>query len=923
MRSVHLSREVVMNPRDLGARCDECPLGPNGCLRGDTPWRPVQSEVHQSAAVLAVLESPGPEDADAGYPLAGRSGTEWKGALSVSGLHRTQVDLTYTIACQLPGSPKGAHSRLDKEIDRRNKKRSSDERIPHPRECCTPRLYHIAQNYTNIIALGKESIFALTNSPLSVMNTRGGPMWVSGEWEHVDEGERRVFPTMAPDYVTVSPQWRPVFHADVAKAFRWFNGNLRWREPIILWRPSPEELEDWLDAEYPYWAYDVETDGIIATECGLRTVAIAVPDMMYGGRVSRPEQPNRRMAYVSHAVGITFQKINGESWYSLEDECEIRRILVEKFFADTSKIKVGHNAGFFDRLVIEHHFGVTPAPLWDTLFAARFRAPDLPKGLKVVGSVLTDVERWETTEKGDKAATGSGGDDNLLRYNCIDAVVNVRITAPLVDASEMAHAFDPLPLEMKPPGWDNKRWDLWTVDHATQDMCVEMHKAGIWVDQAKRFELETKFEHSVRQRLKRIKDMTTPDFNPGSGIQVRNLLYGTWKLECPPRMDSRTFFTESGLPGTGDAVIRGHLASGLLDENQENFLTELRLYRRERNKILGTVLRPMQLRSMDPELGIVFDDGRVRSNWNAHVTSVGRLSSSGPNLQNIGNRKGQGPLKSIFAAPPGRIFVGADLDQAHLKITANYWRIPILLEAFTEGKDPHNTLAYAIFGSKFKHADGWGPEGFSLYRKPQSKTAKAMRDVIKTFRYASIYWASPDTVWQVLTSTETDDGKMPYLFMEPREVRVFHNKWLESEPEWMSAWQDMLRVYEMQGFMREPVFGRCSGPLSDGKKNEVVNFPILAAESSLMRVAEQRIIHRYAYSGDGCGLIHQCHDSVAVEMDLPPGLPADWKPTKGEPLPREIQEAKEYVEWAMTVNVPGWEVPITAEADVGRTLKDV
>ena len=90
-----------------------------------------------------------------------------------------------------------------------------------------------------------------------------------------------------------------------------------------------------------------------------------------------------------------------------------------------------------------------------------------------------------------------------------------------------------------------------------------------------------------------------------------------------------------------------------------------------------------------------------------------------------------------------------------------------------------------------------------------------------------------------------------------------------------------------------------------------------------MRVAEQRIIHRYAYSGDGCGLIHQCHDSVAVEMDLPPGLPADWKPTKGEPLPREIQEAKEYVEWAMTVNVPGWEVPITAEADVGRTLKDV
>ena len=35
-----------------------------------------------------------------------------------------------------------------------------------------------------------------------------------------------------------------------------------------------------------------------------------------------------------------------------------------------------------------------------------------------------------------------------------------------------------------------------------------------------------------------------------------------------------------------------------------------------------------------------------------------------------------------------------------------------------------------------------------------------------------------------------------------------------------------------QGYIEEPVMGRRSGGLSDGKKNEVVNFPILAAESS-------------------------------------------------------------------------------------------
>ena len=117
-------------------------------------------------------------------------------------------------------------------------------------------------------------------------------------------------------------------------------------------------------------------------------------------------------------------------------------------------------------------------------------------------------------------------------------------------------------------------------------------------------------------------------------------------------MDARDFYTESGLPGSGDVVLRGHLASGLLNPLQEEFIRELRLYRREKNKILGTVLSRMQPPSQHKK-GLVWPDGRVRSNWNAHVTSVGRLSSSGPNLQNIGNRKGQGDSRPSSLHPLG------------------------------------------------------------------------------------------------------------------------------------------------------------------------------------------------------------------------------------------------------------------------------
>ena len=452
-----------------------------------------------------------------------------------------------------------------------------------------------------------------------------------------------------------------------------------------------------------------------------------------------------------------------------------------------------------------------------------------------------------------------------------------------------------------------------------------MHKAGIWVDQKLRGELEFEYEQSVKQRYKNLQTIAGDEVNPGSVDQIRSLLYERWNLGIPSTMESRDFYTETGAPGTGDAVLRAHMAGGGLDEQQEAFIRELRLYRREKNKILGTVLIPLRRNDMDEKKGLVQADGRVRSTWNAHVTSVGRLSSSGPNLQNIGNRKGQGRLKKIFAAPPGRILIGADLDQAHLRIIANYWKIPLLVECFTEGKDPHNTLALATFGDHFKSASGWGPDGFSLYDKPVGGDAKSMRDVSKTLRYSSAYAADAATVHQIITSTETDDAKLPYMGMSVREVRVMHDKWAKSEPEWNQSWDLMMEMYRHQGFMEEPLLGRRSGPLSDGKKQEVVNFPILAAESAVMRIAEQRIIDAFPFdfAGKGTGMIHQCHDSIAVEVPLPAGLPDNWEPTKGEPLPPKLEEARRIVADCMTVKIDGWDVDMTAEADVGRSLKDI
>ena len=942
-----MGSSMMFDPRERGAQCDRCPLGPSGCLTD--AWEPVPPEVHEGTTVAAVLEAPKQDDVRHGLPLSTLDGAEWDRALKANGLNRSMIDLFFVTACaykdgwkkmeaQLRRRRKAAKKKLQKEgVSAAEAKRLAEEALPHPADCCAPYLQSHLVNYGYVIPLGATPAQRVLGTSKSMSDLEGDMRevkaskltWQAFDWtQATSDWTVKVISTYDPGYVKHAPKVRPQFYATLGKAFRWFNDALNWVEPEFLTQPTPQQLREWLAVPSPFWVYDLETDGINVRDIRVDCLAIATPDLDEHGQ---PTMPWEKAAQVARTVGIHInmpllsRAVSGEKVRHLLDyeQREIHDILVE-FFLDQQKLKVGHNIGYFDRQVVEHVFGVRPTPIIDTLFDARFTHPDLPKGLKPTGRRLTDVHKWETSESGDGAATSRTTVKSRLLYCQYDTVVNARIAEPLRRSADDNGANRPLPEWAKPVSWPSSTpWTLRHLDHARQDMCVQMHQNGVYVNQAKVAVLTERFEkvaHSLYDKLQTLADVigvkrASSGFNPGSFQQVGDLLYEQWDLGIPYGMDAKDFYTDTGAKGTGDAVLRAHMASPYITDDQRQFLLTLRQYRRVKTKVLGT-----QLYSLRPlsEGGSLHADGRVRSTWNSHTTAPGRLSSSRPNMQNQSSRKDLGGVRTVYCAAPGNVLVGCDLSAAHLVVTANYWKIQRLLDCFDQDLDPHCWLALDLFGDDFKNAPGWD-KGFSLradHKPNKKKRAGLLRELTKTYRYASIYWASAETKHSVIRSTEmtrfNDEGELvtelPYLRFDLNQVRFFDKVWHEAEPDWMVAWQQMLQLYEKQGFMEDPVFGRRSGGLMEGKKNEVVNFPVLSCEAAIMAIAEQRVLEAFPFQkwGPGTGLTAQVHDSLVVEV---PEHLAEW--------------AQKTMTECMTIKVPGWPVPFTCEADVGLTWAEV
>ncbi len=215
-------------------------------------------------------------------------------------------------------------------------------------------------------------------------------------------------------------------------------------------------------------------------------------------------------------------------------------------------------------------------------------------------------------------------------------------------------------------------------------LLAQMEAVGVAVDKSALDTLAIFFEKEVEKETKAAHDAVGHEFNVASPKQLQVVLFEELKL--PKTNKIKTGFTTDA-----------EALDWLLEKSGHPLLRSL--LRIRETKKLGTTVEGL--------IAEIASDGRIHTHFQQTVAATGRLSSTGPNLQNIPVRSEEGrTIRECFIAGKGYVaLLTADYSQIEMRIMAHLSNDEHLLAAFESGEDLHATIAAEIFGVKRTDVD--------------------------------------------------------------------------------------------------------------------------------------------------------------------------------------------------------------------------
>lgn len=229
-------------------------------------------------------------------------------------------------------------------------------------------------------------------------------------------------------------------------------------------------------------------------------------------------------------------------------------------------------------------------------------------------------------------------------------------------------------------------WDtFWDLEMPLVPVLSDMEMNGVEIDAAYLKELGEYFDAKLeilKAALIHWSGSDSTNFN--SPDQVAPLFYDKLKIKRPWRKTR-----------SGRSVLEGKYLETIKDSHP---ILPIYLKYKQFQKLKSTYV--------DSILDALIN-GRLYGNFNQAGTRTSRLSSSGPNLQNIPQRYAEGrKIRQAFIAPESYSLVKADADQLELKMGAHCSQDANMLDAFRHDRDIHLETAMRRWNDPAKRPEG-------------------------------------------------------------------------------------------------------------------------------------------------------------------------------------------------------------------------
>ena len=470
-----------------------------------------------------------------------------------------------------------------------------------------------------------------------------------------------------------------------------------------------------------------------------------------------------------HILGISLS-YNGKQGVYISTDCfddESERLLQELF---AEKTVIFHNAKF-DMAFFEYHFNFKFPKFEDTMLLS-YLINENPgnHGLKTLAIKYTpygDYEKpmydWMDNYRKENGILkgefqwGSIPFDVMKTYAAMDALCTYLI-------------FDKFKKIKQNP---KLKWVYDNILIPGTRFLIDAQDNGVPFDKTRLYKSQELMQDNIDEAITKLyqdsaigrwEKINDKDFNPNSTVQLRSLLFDHLGLQPTGKK------TGTGAHST-DAEVLGELKS-------QSEVPGLILDIRQRSKIKNTYLD-----KIIPQLD---RDSRLRTSFNLHGTTSGRLSSSGKlNMQQL--PRDNPAVKGCIKAAEGNKIVAMDLTTAEVYVAAVLAEDKALMEVFRSGGNFHSSIAKTVFrlpGDVDNIAEHFATE----------------RQAAKAVTFGIMYGAGPKKISEQVTK---DSG----TYFSPSQAKEVIDDYFQSFHK-LKSWIDTNhRFIEQNGFVYS-FFGR-------------------------------------------------------------------------------------------------------------------